>query len=467
MKISLNIHGSSIANKPRLLARVLTTRPRWLLVMDNLNLAEELAAALPETNVIFRRWPDDNLVREKTPQTWVNETAALLAGKRLWAYAGNEQGFGDDVLRWNTEVITLAAARGLKVVVGNFATGTPEPGDWRRPAALDLLRALDANRAAAVLGLHEYAGGVITSGLGNPPPVKVWPDSIPGAAWHCGRYRFVVDTCAEQNIKAPRVVITEHGFDDLSDIKSWLDTLVKTPGYANIRGWRSLVEQWRAWWPSWSPERAYAEQLIYADRVIYNNPIIEGQLIFSYGASSEMWRQFDIEGAAELLLELERYAQNGDDEPMPAQPIYAPDVYTSMSSAPFRVRDMPALTGTPVGMLRKGDTVTVHGSPFPQLANGFTWQHIEVIPGGNGAARVTGWTAMNELILEPKGYEPPAPPPDTTDWRAAFNDLLALVIDLCDSQIAAGEAHIKSWQTLKTQALDLVKSLSTVESVQE
>lgn len=137
--------------------------------------------------------------------------------------------------------------------------------------------------------------------------------------FHCGRFNFLIQYCQRVGIRPPRVVLTEHGMDDLSDIKAWSSGLNVTPGYLNVRGWKSLTQQWEDWYGGrgWSPQRAYFEQLKWADNVIYRNSIVEGQCIFSWGHSSGMWEQFDIEPAEELQDLLVGYA----GEPSPPAPL--------------------------------------------------------------------------------------------------------------------------------------------------
>jgi hypothetical protein len=411
VNLSLNIHAANLNDKPRLMAYLQATQPRWTLVMDSLDVAREIKAALPDCNVIFRAWPDDELVKQMTPEQWVTGTIARLQGADLWAYGGNEMGFSDDVLTWTARVIEQASMRGLKVVVGNFSSGTPNADDFRRPAARWVLDLLDKHRETTVLGLHQYACGVITSGfIGGEPGFiqpETWPRNVADVTmWHCGRDRQLFEACDQMAIRAPRVVLTEHGFDDMSDIKFWSERLIKTPPYMTVRGWKTLWNQWRAWWPRWTPEKAYAEQLIYADRYIYANTPVEAQLIFSWGASSSQWEQFDMSDAREMQELLIAYA---NESTAPARK-YAPGVYIGASLSPFNIRDYPGLATAKRGSLMTGDTVTVL-DVAPQTLDNYTWQRVTVIPKAAANVEITGWVAVDALELTPKPADPPAPPP--------------------------------------------------------
>ncbi|MBI5667389.1 MAG: hypothetical protein HZC41_05215 [Chloroflexi bacterium] len=322
-RLSLNIHGHNVPDKGRLLGFLQATQPHAVLVMDNFALAQEIKLLLPETMLIYRAWPDDGIYRQLSPEDWVNRKVAELGGADIWAYTTNEPGFSDAALNWLVLIMELAQPRGLKLVVGNWAVGTPgTDSDW--PRARRLLELLDQNRATMVLGLHEYACGIITSGFigGNPQFIapETWPQDVHNLSlFHCGRFNFLVRYCRSIGLNPPRIVITEHGFDDVSDIKPWAESLARPGNYLNIRGWKSLQAQWPQWFSSlgWSPERALFEQLAYADRVIYQNSPVEAQLIFSWGHSSPDWEQFDISQALELQQHLIQYAQQPERRPAP------------------------------------------------------------------------------------------------------------------------------------------------------
>lgn len=311
-RISINVNGDAPnLDLNRLLAFVSRLRPGWIVVKNNLDLALALATQYPSMQVVYRQWPDDDRPTRQSPASYITEMVGKVGGRsNVWLYANNESGFSPAVLSWLHDVIDLAGSHNLKVVVGNFSVGTPEPNDWSRPDALDFLRACSDNRDHVVIGLHEYAVGVITSGfVGGAPddprhtnyiPVASWPEAIDSfplpTLWHCGRFNFLVQTCEAKGIPVPRLLITEHGFDDVSDLKAWAQTL---PRDGDIKGWTTLGKAWHQWYPQWSHEQAYAEQLLYADRAIYQGTAVEGQCIFCWGDSGG-WSTLDIQNAGEL-----------------------------------------------------------------------------------------------------------------------------------------------------------------------
>jgi hypothetical protein len=235
-----------------------------------------------------------------------------------------------------------------------------------------MLELLDQHRDLFVLGLHEYAAGVITSGLvGGAPddprhpnfvPVEKWPHDVgPLTMFHCGRFHFLLDYCRKVGLRPPRIILTEHGFDDVSDIKPWLNGLRVRGPYMNIRGWKSLQDQWSDWYGGrgWSAQRAMFEQLAWADRTIYRPTPVEAQCIFCWGHTSAEWEQFDVAEAKEFHSLLETYAQQQPVEsPQPTgfAPVREPAVpITPVGVAPV---GQPATSLTPVGVAPVGQPTT-------------------------------------------------------------------------------------------------------------
>ncbi len=344
-RIGLNAHATSKDfDKGKLLTFVQRTQPAWMLVMDGLQVCRDVKAVVPSCNVIHRAYPDEEIYKQLSPQDWVNQKIKEIGHADVWCYTVNEMGNGLILLKWLADVIEISAKVNLKVVIGNFSVGTPEASDWKSPEFIRLLKLLDKHRSTAVLGLHEYACAVITSGfLGGYPdnagvaPIPAnagkgrslihpatWPslmDARTMTKFHCGRFYFMLDVCESEGIKPPRVVLTEHGFDDVSDIKPWSMTLPKTSPWSTIRGWKSCMEVWNRWFKSlgWAYERAYFEQLIWADKNIYQGTVVEGQLIFCWGQSSDKWETFNMSQALELQELLASYAALQNTQP-PAEP---------------------------------------------------------------------------------------------------------------------------------------------------
>lgn len=362
-KISYNIHAQVIQDANRLKKHLLAINPSVVLFLDGLGAAREYAALLKDTIVIHRNYGvtngDDDVHLKVTPARWM-KLRAKEAEAGVWLYTTNEPAFDQKTIQWHVELMELAVKQNVRLVVGNWGVGNPGPDDW--PAAKRMLELLDEHRDLFILGLHEYACGIITSGLyGGYPnnagvdpykpyetqigqnliPVDKWPSDIgildqPRSitTWHCGRFRFLVRACEKMGIQPPRIILTEHGMDDVSDIKGWANTLLRTPGYDSIRGWKSLRTQWQLWMPQWSPDWAYFEQLKWADEVIYKDSVVEGQCVFSWGHSSDLWEQFDVSEANDFQTALEAYAKEADVTQPPVIEPPPPVVQPPAPSAP-------------------------------------------------------------------------------------------------------------------------------------
>jgi hypothetical protein len=391
-RISLNIHGLNVSDRNRLFRHLEALQPTAVLVLDNLAIAREIKQLLPNATVIFREFGsqgDGGLHRQSGAEEWLNRHEHQ-AEDGIVLHVLNEPPFDQPVITWLTDLLRLAAPRRIPLIVGNWAVGNPIPEQW--PMARDMLQLIDQHRDLFILGLHEYAGGVITSGLhggypdnagvqpGKPGGMNLvqpanWPqDASSVTRYHMGRFKFLLDYCDSAGIGHPRIILTEHGFDDTSDIKVWEDTLKKTSPYLNVRGWKTLTTQWQEWFGplGWSPERAFFEQLKWADQTIYQNSPVEAQCIFCWGHSSKEWFQFDVAEATEFQGLLEAYAQQAPSskraafvaptiaatpvEPQPVAPTIA--VNTDVPPPP-----PPKPTIAPIGQRSPEEIAAANGQP--------------------------------------------------------------------------------------------------------
>jgi hypothetical protein len=471
--ISWNAHGNNIPNRDYYVNHLKALQPPAVLTLDNLDLARRIKSEIPSTTSIFREFGskgDGDLHTWWNPEDWLNKHAHQSEGG-IVLHVLNEPPFNDEVAKWLLELLKLAAPRKIPLAVGNWAVGNPKPEQW--PIMRELLLFMDKHRDLFILGLHEYAGGIITSGLyggypnnagvhpGQPGgknliPVDNWPKSMvdpdtgnPITRYHMGRFQFLLDYCDEIHLRYPRIILTEHGFDDTSDIKAWEDTLRKNPGYLNIRGWKTLQNQWKDWFSGlgWSPQRAYFEQLVWADRVIYQNSPVEAQCIFCWGHSSQEWDQFDMAGENEFHKLLETYARTVP----PKQPEQTPPVILTLfpdigdpnweerqltaSNIETNIRRQPT-THSPV--LRVFISATAKIIPhtllksdqqfFDQLGKGGFGFWVPIIMGD-----VKGWIRSDvvvEGVLKSNKSAPEQPAPEQEQPEAPSIDLPLLVIEL-------------------------------------
>jgi len=320
-RISYHVHATFTPDRDRLKEHIATIRPHFLLVSgDPVSVAKELSEASPETNMIWREGGDRFAYQQKTPDAWLTERSGQAPG--MFLYTSDETPLDSEAIDWHVKLMELAAERGVKLCVMNLAAGTPNADDWNklRPV-IDLL---NANRDLFVMGLREFAGGVITSGVGGGDPTMIQPDSWPADVadtelYHMGRYRNLMHYCADEGIQTPRLVITHHGFERLNDIGDWLDSLHMSPDLSgSIRGWRTLNYQWmtEAWFGDLyeSAEEAYLEQLKWANNVLYEPfGAVEAQMIYSWGMAGQEEVSLDISQAFEFQKKLENYAATQPD----------------------------------------------------------------------------------------------------------------------------------------------------------
>lgn len=339
-----NVHAQNMsdADKTAYLELVRSNQPTLEVVMDSFTLAKQIQDASPNTIVIHRDYMgvggDDNLCQNMTPADWL--TLQRNKGDfRIYRYTCNESGWNQQVIDWHIQLLKLNATNPipLKVCILNLGVGQPRPEEWQQ--GKELLQLASQYKAWCLIGLHEYAGGIITSGfIGGAPddthhanfiPVENWPTPLQAkdmTMWHMGRFKFLNLYCTSQNIPLPRIAITEWGFDHLGDIDAWLKTLQMTAPYTSIRGWKSIKEQWAKWFVShgWSAERAYIEQLQYAFKTIYENTNVVGMAIFCAYLTNSDWEQFDISKADEFQKWHTAYATIVTPPPIVIPPIVTP-----------------------------------------------------------------------------------------------------------------------------------------------
>jgi len=383
--------------------------------MNNLALAREIKAALPNCEIIHRVWPDDGMPTE-APEVWVARKRAEIGNADVWAYTTNEPALTPGLAAWHVRAMRAALAVGLKLCVFNFSVGVPDPAEWW--VAHEALQLLAAAPNQFVLGLHEYACGVAISGARGFEELAAQPSKWPanlrerGPLWHCGRFQFLVDYCAQREMRPPRIVITEAGFDSLQDVQSWTNTLLRTPPYGEIRGWKTLANQWRAWWPAWDAERAYFEQMKYLQRALYDNSPVEALLLFTWSANPA-WAQFDLSNA----LTFQRLVESETDmtidvNPSVDDPRWQPYTAKAMPAG-TRLRQNPSTNSAALAVL-VGE-LDVHHIPFSALtpaeqaraqqADG-RWYVLKA-----DASQQVGWVREDVIKLTPKQAPAPAPAP--------------------------------------------------------
>ncbi len=268
----------------------------------------QVKEAVPNCIVAAREWPDAGVHLTEPAKTYFNRRLPQGMKGKVALYLTNEPGWSKALLDWTYDVCVLAVAAKQPVIALNMSIGTPQPNQW--PDADKIIQLSIDNPTLVYIGLHEYAGGIVTSGFigGNPDGTvgdtktvavhldftlqSMWPNADQAATmtmWHMGRYKFLTQYAKSRFGGYPSIIITESGFDFLGDIGSWLRAL---PNGSKISGWRTLAAYWKKLWPLKSTAQAYMDQLIWAETHIYNHPAVKATCLFARGESSDWndWR---------------------------------------------------------------------------------------------------------------------------------------------------------------------------------
>ena len=335
---SLNAHGDAVAMAD-------AGSPAVKLV-GFLGVSTELRARHPNLLIIGRIFEDydahgaaeSGRTAESEAQAWMDrqrETYRLNPAVNAWE-GPNEPVFGgaDDpanvralawYARFETERLRLLADLGLRGVIGNFATGNPDLGLW--PAFLPAVAA--AKQFNGLLGLHEYSspwmwwltGHYQTANCDFRPDFAGEGDT----GWLTLRYRKVYRTFfAPEGLADVPLVMTECGLDSIGAICPGMTSGAwkQHNDYWNRQsGATDPIDYWRG--PERDPEHYYAEQLMWYDRQLQQDPFVVGATIFTVG-NLGTWDRFDI-AETRVLRRLLDYIRSQRDVPPVVTPRRDPD----------------------------------------------------------------------------------------------------------------------------------------------
>jgi hypothetical protein len=376
----LNILAQSVNDRQRLLNHLERSKPRSVVVMDDLGFALAVRKATPQTTVVYRSYhPHDHEWHTKvSPAEWLAQHVALAQEGLVLQVLNEPQGYGDlqPLVRWCVEVMERAAQQNIRVCLPNFAVGHPKE-DFGAELD-DLLRAF--NRFPQhIFGVHEYA----QQSTRDERPYRI------------GRFTTILRRADVLGLRRPQVIVTEHGRD---------------VGGGESDGWRGLGLS----------EDAYFQFL--ADCVDLYNEYDVSSCIFCYGGGGGgRWRSFDVEHAGTLLDKLE--ALNKTIQPKAAPPMTnntvvpkprnaGKTVRAVVKSIYVNVRTGPGINYASPGQVRTNDEIRL----FPDTereADTYHWVFIE-------KGDLKGWAAREVLITEeilpigerPGGTPPVSEPPD-------------------------------------------------------
>lgn len=349
----LNILGQYLHDRNALETWVKAAKPAACVVMDSPDLALTLRTLSPATLVIHRSYsPNDSHWQETmTPGEWL--AAYKPTGPVLQVF--NEPNpTGADRTRflvWLVSLMKLATAQNVRLVIGNFAVGTPNEKDIEAGYYDPLLQALA--ESDHLLGLHEYF---------NQSPLL-------DAPYLCGRFKYWIARAKTLGISRPKIVITEHGHD--------LAQGGFLTGVASVALFIQYLTEARS---------------LYAP---YDIPTCT--FCYGYGAGNQ-WATWDVESTLEVLTFMQTYTEQV------SVPTITPTVVGQSTvrviNGGVRMRDQPSLKGNVVRTLALNEVVVLYTTSLGYIADGYTWRFLK-------SAEMTGWAA--ETIANLPTFSVPLP----------------------------------------------------------
>lgn len=155
--------------------------------------AGDLVRDYPDTRVILRRWPDDGLYLNMTPQAWLD--SMLRYGQQGLTLMPDNESMAPDLRHyagWMAEAIYRAGEQGIGVAAGRFAVGNP--GEHQYLSLAPMWQALNDYQHLSCWSPNEY--------------LDLTPAGSSGAI---GRYKLGWAACLKLDLQPPPVVIGEYG----------------------------------------------------------------------------------------------------------------------------------------------------------------------------------------------------------------------------------------------------------------
>ena len=294
-RLSWNI--GPVSNENYLLNILGQQKPAGALVLDNEHLAQRVYAAIGGGLVIHRDWSalEGGEWKHLSPLQKIDQWRSRDG--RLIRYDCNEPSISsvDDQVahvNWMCKLMDLAHAEGIRVCMGNFATGQVQI-DWLESGRYDpFLRKLAQYRGFHFLGTHEYSLCLSPWGVGTwqheslwmpekAVPVSSWPTleqlPIPDRFgnfhyWFIRRSDMWIMRARKLEIPPPEIILTEWFLDGVwigrePSIKAEIKAAYGSGGYPDIRGSNTVRDCWKALYPDLSFEEMLAAQWKWSDSI--------------------------------------------------------------------------------------------------------------------------------------------------------------------------------------------------------
>lgn len=200
-------------------------------------------------------------------------------------------------MRWyahfEIERMVLMKEMGLKCVIGNFATGTPDLSLWSTFS----LACQIGQDFEAILGLHEYSCPWMWWMTGA---YQVDPGEDEGdEGWTTLRYRKIYRQYLIPDDAVIPLAITECGIDPL---------VSPLPDGCDGGTWKQLGDYWRETNGEHNKADYYYRQLMWYDRELQKDDYVAGATIFCWGNYGSPWSDFDVAGT-DVATKLVAYTQ--------------------------------------------------------------------------------------------------------------------------------------------------------------
>lgn len=371
------------------------------LFMDQIEWARTMKRLDPSCIVVHRRFIDGDgaLHRNMSAQKFVNDHKALAAGGIVIQVLNEPNGYeerpGDlkQLATWCAEVMHLSAEAEMVVALPNFGVGHP---DTNKLPELNEMWMAFKKYPMHFYACHEYGTYRGMTYTDETHQRDVTP-------WRVGRFKIVTDYVKQHFDYDLTILVTETGIDS-----SMYQGDDKTK-----RGWRD----------SGLNEVQYALEMIKASKTVYSLPNIKGLNIFSHGntgkANTEFdWKTHDVSFLTEFQKELESYAAQQEQPPMPLPlPTDAHWIESeNKSGAAYRLRLSNEVNNSnEIGWIRAGEKF--HYIMIPADTE---WMY------GKTVAGIIGYVSIGVLHVQPPPEPPPPPPFDLRQHLTAIDALLAM-----------------------------------------
>lgn len=412
--MSVNVFGYNIVRvSAEREAQIIAARPGLMVEITDHDRARRFKAALPDSWIVYRAYPDDNIWSTMTPAQYHAEFGKWSIDG-LFIQVGNEDA-PDDLnayVEWNLELLRLARGAGVRYAVMPFSTGKPKRHETDYAQLLPVFREMENQPGQHLWLPHEYYDMIVRAD-----------------EWLVGRYRRAWAECDRAGVARPLTAIGEFAVAvGLNPHKGWKDAGSRAVQAEQIKLAAALFYQ-----PDNVPVALFAEQP-YAP--------------FTGFDTSREAEINQVVNDRHFIIDLGDGTGGGDN--------YQPGIVTA--DPQLRLRAAPSTSASFIAWLPKDAIIDYQPEPVT-LTSGHKWVQVR----WNG---VEGWSSQGEAkaggltfikpYTPPPEPEPPVEPEPDTKTHAFY----LTIYDATDEQAQAVKTAFDEYQTA---ALKLAAALSTVE----